>query len=125
MPPTQDDGHGPGAPITVTRRRITDDVARKLPVVHQFAALAFYTSGTAEVEQRVRWRLRTGDVLIVPAGEPHRAINAAGTEFWGVALCAPCTCRARGTRIWRASSANFRSRSHAREGWPRRYPTVS
>lgn len=84
------EGQWTGASIVVERRRLADGAERKLPVVHQFAALAFYTAGTAQVDQRVRWRLQAGDVLIVPAGEPHRAVNAPGTEFWSLALCGPC-----------------------------------
>ena len=67
-----------------------DRDARATPVTHQFAALAFYTAGRAQVEQRVRWHLGPGDVLIVPAGEPHRGLRAEGVEFWGLGLCVPC-----------------------------------
>lgn len=99
MSGAHDEGQGGGASITVTRRRLPDGATRARPVVHQFSALAFYTAGSAQVEQRVRWQLRAGDVLIVPAGEPHRAVNAAGAEFWGLSLCGPCLPRAQATHL--------------------------
>lgn len=57
---------------------------RPRPVVHSFAALALYVGGRAEVEQRGRLRVEPGDVQLVPAGEAHRTITAAGAEVWGV-----------------------------------------
>lgn len=42
------------------------------------------------MEQRGRWTLEPGDVLIVPAGEPHRLVEAQRPEFWGLGFCVPC-----------------------------------
>ena len=46
----------------------------RTPAVHEYGALAFYTGGRALVEQRGRWELGPGDVLLVPAGEPIEAV---------------------------------------------------
>lgn len=89
----RDDVRGGGASITVERRRTADGPARRASVTHQFAALAYYTAGVAEVEQRGRWRVQAGDVLIVPAGEPHRGLGGAAAEFWAVGFCVPCVPR--------------------------------
>src|SRR5215203_1792317 len=42
------------------------------------------------MEQRGRWTLEPGDVLLVPAGEPHRLLETEGPEFWGLGFCVPC-----------------------------------
>ncbi len=89
-PITREDVHGGGGPITVRRRSAGDLAPRGRHVTHQFAALAFYTAGVSSIEQRGRWRLEAGDVFVVPPGEPHRALEADGVEFWGVGLCVPC-----------------------------------
>jgi AraC-like DNA-binding protein len=60
------------------------------PVTHDFAALAFYVGGRARMEQRETWRLEPGDVLIVPAGEPHRLIEARKPDTWRLGFCVPC-----------------------------------
>lgn len=59
-------------------------------VTHDFAALAFYVGGGARMEQRETWRLEPGDVLIVPAGEPHRLIEARKPDMWRLGFCVPC-----------------------------------
>jgi AraC family transcriptional regulator, transcriptional activator of pobA len=59
-------------------------------VTHDFAALAFYVGGGARMEQRATWRLEPGDVLIVPAGEPHRMIEARKPDMWRLGFCVPC-----------------------------------
>jgi AraC family transcriptional regulator, transcriptional activator of pobA len=63
---------------------------RHQPVTHDFAALAFYVGGAARMEQRATWRLEPGDVLIVPAGEPHRLIEANNPDTWRLGFCVPC-----------------------------------
>ena len=93
MPPTtttREDVHGDGGPVTVRRRGADDLAPRGNHVTHQFAALAFYTAGVSSVEQRGRWRLEAGDVLVVPPGEPHRATDVQRAEFWGVGICVSC-----------------------------------
>jgi len=58
--------------------------------VHEHAALAFVTDGHALVEQRERFDVRAGDVLLVPAGESHRFLWNSRTTAFGVGFCAPC-----------------------------------
>jgi AraC family transcriptional activator of pobA len=60
------------------------------PVTHSYAALGFYTGGRSRVELNGEWTVRAGDVLLVPAGEPHRMLEARDLEVWGVAFCVPC-----------------------------------
>jgi len=78
------------APIFVARRSMDDPHPRRTPVTHSYAAVAFYTGGRALMEQRGRWTLEPGDVLVVPAGEPHRRVEAQRPEFWGLGFCVPC-----------------------------------
>lgn len=59
-------------------------------MTHGYAALAFYTRGRSRVEQNGEWRVGEGDVLLVPAGEPHRMLEMSGPEYWGLAFCVPC-----------------------------------
>lgn len=60
------------------------------PVTHEFAALAYCIGGSAEVEQQGRWSLRPGNVLLVPAGQPHRLVERAGPVSWGLGFCVAC-----------------------------------
>jgi AraC family transcriptional regulator, transcriptional activator of pobA len=60
---------------------------RRTPAVHTNAALSFVTDGKASVEQRSVWSIEPGDVLVVPAGEPHRFIDGR-TESWSVGFWA-------------------------------------
>lgn len=82
--------HDPDIPIFVTRRSAGEQHPVRTPVTHSFAAIAFYTGGQARMEQRGRWTLEPGDVLIVPAGEPHRLVEAQRTEVWGLGFCVSC-----------------------------------
>ena len=82
--------HHSDAPIFVTRRAAGEQLPVRTPVTHSFAALAFYTGGQVRMEQRGRWTLEPGDVLIVPAGEPHRLVEAQQSELWGLGFCVPC-----------------------------------
>ncbi|HVJ93826.1 MAG TPA: helix-turn-helix domain-containing protein [Labilithrix sp.] len=80
-----------GWPIAVARRSPTDEGARcRTPVTHSYAAVAFYTGGRSRVEQQGEWTLAEGDVLLVPAGEPHRMLEVQRPEFWGLAFCVSC-----------------------------------
>jgi AraC family transcriptional regulator, transcriptional activator of pobA len=63
---------------------------RARSVVHPYAALVFFTGGNATVEQEGRWELAPGDVMLVPAGTPHRMIHERHAERWGVGFCMPC-----------------------------------
>lgn len=74
-------------PVFVVRRTMDSQHSARTPVTHSYAALAFYTGGRARMEQRGLWTLEPGDVLIVPAGEPHRLIESRRPEMWGLARC--------------------------------------
>lgn len=93
----RDDFMRSGRPVVVARRGHehlppSSDTA----VAHSYAALAFYTGGRARMEQQGEWRLRTGDVLLVPAGQPHRIIERQCPEYWGLAFCVSCFAADRG-----------------------------
>ncbi|XXF77750.1 AraC family transcriptional regulator [Myxococcaceae bacterium GXIMD 01537] len=73
--------------------RNTQDCSKvpcRTPVTHTYAALMFHTGGQSRVELNGEWSLREGDVLLVPAGEPHRTLEARGQESWGLPFCVPC-----------------------------------
>lgn len=82
--------HDADRPIFVAKRTIGCQQSARTPVMHTYAAVAFYTGGQARMEQRGRWTLEPGDVLLVPAGEPHRLLEAQQPEFWGLGFCVPC-----------------------------------
>ncbi|MDI1447529.1 AraC family transcriptional regulator [Polyangium sp. 6x1] len=81
---------GHGAAFVAHRAVACSKQAPSQPVTHEYAALCFYTGGSAIVEQRGRHTLGAGDVLVVPAGEPHRVHTAENAELWGLGLCVPC-----------------------------------
>lgn len=58
--------------------------------VHDHAALVFLTDGRAVHEQRGRFDVQAGDMLLVPAGEAHRGLRTTRTAAWGIGFCAPC-----------------------------------
>jgi AraC-like DNA-binding protein len=62
----------------------------RTPVTHSYAALGFYTGGSSRVELRGEWKLREGDLLLIPAGEAHRTLDTQRAEFWGLSFCVPC-----------------------------------
>lgn len=59
-------------------------------VVHDHAALLYVTDGRVVHEQRGEFEVVAGDVLLVPAGEAHRALHSTHVVAWGVGFCAPC-----------------------------------
>jgi AraC-like DNA-binding protein len=42
------------------------------------------------VEQNGAWNVCEGDILLVPAGEPHRMLEMERAEYWGLSFCVPC-----------------------------------
>src|SRR5688572_2711284 len=60
------------------------------PAVHEHSVMVFVTDGSVLQEQRGRFEVHAGDVLLVPAGEAHRALRKTRTTAWGVGFCAPC-----------------------------------
>jgi AraC-like DNA-binding protein len=87
------------APVFAAHRSIDEQCSARAPVTHQYAAVAFYTGGRSRVEQRGLWTLEAGDVLLVPAGEPHRLVEAQRPEFWGLGFCVPCFAADDGGRL--------------------------
>jgi AraC family transcriptional activator of pobA len=85
--------------MAIVTRHVCDHVPCRTPVTHSYAALAFYTSGCSRVELNGRWNLRPGDVLLVPAGEPHRIISTQQPEYWGVGFSVPCLAENSGTTL--------------------------
>ncbi|MBX3198823.1 MAG: helix-turn-helix transcriptional regulator [Labilithrix sp.] len=80
-----------GWPVVAARHAGGDDPAPcRTPVTHDFAVVAFHTGGRSRVELKGEWSLREGDVLLVPAGAPHRALERRRPRFWGLAFCVPC-----------------------------------
>ena len=77
-------------PVFAARSSTDNHHSARTPVTHSHAAVVFYTGGRARMEQRGQWTLDPGDVLIVPAGEPHRLIESRSPEFWGLGFCVPC-----------------------------------
>jgi AraC family transcriptional regulator, transcriptional activator of pobA len=53
---------------------------------HDYATLLLYTSGAAVVEQRSRWSVKTGEVMLIPAGEPHRMLSFDEVSILGLGL---------------------------------------
>lgn len=89
-PIARDDMRPTGVAVAVERRGAHQSPACRAPVVHSYGALALYTEGRARMEQRGEWTLSAGDVLLVPAGEPHRRLDASHPAYWGLSFCAPC-----------------------------------
>jgi AraC-like DNA-binding protein len=82
---------GDSWPVVAARVAPDDRVAPSAtPVTHSYAAVTFCTGGRARVEQNGAWNLLEGDVLLVPAGEPHRMLEMRRLEYWGLAVCVPC-----------------------------------
>jgi AraC family transcriptional activator of pobA len=87
----RDDHRGLGSAIHAAHKsRPALREARRALVTHPFAALVFSTAGHSVVEQRERWTVDEGDVLLVPAAEPHRWLEAEGFECWELSLCVTC-----------------------------------
>jgi AraC family transcriptional activator of pobA len=94
-PIARDRPAGSGWPV-VAIRHLHDERARPgrtsstAPVTHSEAVLIFYTGGRTRVEQNGAWNLGKGDLLLVPAGSPHRTLERRRPEYWGVSFCVSC-----------------------------------
>ncbi len=88
--PRTEDALGRERPVFVQRHVMAGRCPSPRLVTHEFAALAFYTSGHALMEQHGRWTVNAGDVVLVPAGAAHRMVAGEGVEAWGAGFCAPC-----------------------------------
>ena len=80
----------PAWPITVVRRGPHDHSVPHGAVTHAYATLVFHRGGRSRIEQKGEWRLDAGDVMLVPAGEPHRALENRGSDYWGLGFCVSC-----------------------------------
>lgn len=90
-PVSRDDDLQQGWPVVAMRQAHEHTVkAEPVSVTHSYAALAFYVGGEARVEQGRDWNLGAGDLLVVPAGQPHRMLEARRPELWGLGFCVPC-----------------------------------
>ena len=67
-----------------------DHPAHRRAVTHTYATLVFHRGGRSRIEQKGEWKLGPGDVMLVPAGEPHRALELRRSEYWGLAFCVSC-----------------------------------
>lgn len=59
------------------------------PVTHSYAALVYCRSGRVRMELRGEWTVSEGDVFLVPAGQPHRAIERQALVSWEVGFHVP------------------------------------
>lgn len=92
MTPRAEDDKRHGALMV---RRFTDlrPEPHRRPVTHDHVALVFCTAGELELELRLRVRLTAGDVLLLPAGEPHQLVRTAGVAGWVLGFCGACFAR--------------------------------
>ncbi|WP_224365136.1 AraC family transcriptional regulator [Hyalangium versicolor] len=59
-------------------------------VTHDSMGVSFYTAGSATIEFDSQWSVRAGDVVLVPAGSPHRMMGMEKVEGWGLGFCPVC-----------------------------------
>lgn len=80
---------------TLVVRRFTEvrHEAHRRPVTHDYVALVFCTAGELEFELRQQVRITAGDLVLLPAGEPHRMLRAAGVDGWVLGFCGACFAR--------------------------------
>jgi AraC-like DNA-binding protein len=94
---------GAGAPLFAARRSLVWGAgaptrarrgAPRAPcgsfATHEHAAVAFAVGGRSRIEQRERWTLEAGDVVLIPSGEPHRWLELERLECWTLGFCVPC-----------------------------------
>jgi AraC family transcriptional regulator, transcriptional activator of pobA len=85
-----DDALGWG-PLFVRHRSTESRCQGSAPVTHSFAALVYAVRGAAIFEQRGRYTLEEGDMLLVPAGAPHRVLRDGLQERWELGVALPFT----------------------------------
>jgi AraC family transcriptional activator of pobA len=83
----------------VVAKQVQECTPALAPVTHSYAALAFYTGGRSRMELNGEWILGEGDLLLVPAGQPHRMLETWRPEFWGLSFCVPCVAADRGALL--------------------------
>jgi AraC family transcriptional regulator, transcriptional activator of pobA len=78
-------------PVTAAKHVYDGELAAgRTPVTHSYAALAFVIGGRSRFELNGEWKLREGDLLLVPAGEPHRMLEMQRPEVWALSFCVSC-----------------------------------
>lgn len=82
--------HPPSRPVWAGRITNAEWNRAGPPVVHDYMALGFFTGGSAVVHQGDDFEVRSGDVYLVPAGEPHNLVSARAAEAWGVGFSPAC-----------------------------------
>ena len=87
-PPQSTLGHG--RPLHVFQRGPFTPQSLHAAVTHDYAVLAFHTGGRARIEQGGEWLLGEGDVMLIPAGAPHRHLMASESQAWCVGFCPVC-----------------------------------
>jgi len=79
-----------GSPVVAARYAWRDAASHgPTPITHSYAALAFHTGGRSRVEMNGEWNVGEGDVLVVPAGAPHRMLEMRGLEAWWLSFRVP------------------------------------
>ena len=85
-----EDAQGKGRPVFVFRQEMHEHTTSPHAVTHDYAVLGFCTAGTTTLEQRGHFTLQAGEVLLIPAGEPHRHLDMQRPEFWMLGFCPVC-----------------------------------
>lgn len=86
---SQDDVALEGGALFVRHRAGGETCRSRAAVTHSFSALVYAVQGAATCEQRERYRLREGEVMLVPAGAPHRIVQDALRERWELGITLP------------------------------------
>jgi AraC family transcriptional activator of pobA len=66
---------------------------------HDYSVMMLYTSGAAVIEQRSKWSVKAGEVMLIPAGEAHRMLAAEQASVWALGFCPSCFAANGGSEI--------------------------
>lgn len=91
--PRVEDGASKHGTVMVRRFTEVGHAGQRRPVTHDHVALVFCVAGELDFELRERLRVTAGDVVLMPAGEPHRALRAEGVDGWMLGFCGACFAR--------------------------------
>ncbi|MEO5725460.1 MAG: AraC family transcriptional regulator [Byssovorax sp.] len=82
---------GRDRPVFVAHQHLlAADTRAPHPATHDHLVLAFCLGGSLRMEQVGSWSLTAGDALLIPAGAPHRLVEASDSERWVLGLCPAC-----------------------------------
>lgn len=76
-------------PMWIERLTSESFACARARVVHDHVSLAFLTEGRAVMEQRERFEVGAGDVVLVPSGAAHHAAWSRSAKAWGLGFSAP------------------------------------